>query len=255
MENISNINNRQTSIPLLYYIVTLAGGITLAFITGRIVVDPASYGIPDFPKNIPSIIILIVYELLILPWLFKTNKIYAIIRTPLIPALISALIIPYSIELHIVILLLGSITLLIETKILLDIAAAQRKVLYSLAGIFRGLAGFMALVYSISLMIPSLRNSIITITQLILALLPFIILGAYMGLILHLLTMTRDPLKLAGILAPLTIATVILTIITYIYTQPALTNPNQTLQTYGNITRTINTITPILTLTENIFQK
>ena len=189
-----------------------------------------------------------------LPWLYRAKTIYAMVRIPITPSLILMLTLSYNVELHIIILLLGSTILLMEAKILLDLAAIQRRILYSIAGIFRGLAGFMALVYTISLITPSLKGSIITITQLILALLPFIILGAYMGITLHMLTMTRDPLKLATILVPLTLATILLTIITYIYTQPALTNPNIALGTYGNMTRVISVLAPIIVTVQALLE-
>ncbi len=218
-------------------------------------VDPASYAIPDYPVIITPVLALIVYEALILPWLYKVRIMYAVVRAPLIPALALTLILSYNSGLHVLVLLLGSTMLFIETKMLLDLAAIQRRVLYSIAGIFRGLAGFMALVYTMSLILPSLENSIITLTQLILALLPFIILGAYMGITLYMLTMTRDPLKLAGMLAPLTLAAVVLTIITYIYTQPALMNPNIALEVYGNMTRVISLLTPLTVTVQVLLEK
>ena len=239
--------------PLLYYIVSLVGGLGLLAVSGRLVVDPASYGIPNLPVILPSILALIVYELLVLPWLFKTKMSYGAIRAPIILLLILTLI--YGAKLQPLLLILGATILFIETKILLDIAATKRQVLYSLAGIFRGLTGFMAIVYSISIIQPTLENSIITITQLILALLPFIILGAYMGITIHLLTMTRDPLKLGAILAPLTLLTVLLTIITYIYTQPALTNPDIALETYGNMTRAISLLAPITITVQTLLER
>ncbi len=244
---------RTPNAPLLYYIVSIVGSLGLVAVSGRLVVDPASYGIPDLPVILPSILALIVYELLVLPWLFKTKILYGAIRTPIIPLL--ALTLVYGVKLQPLLLLLGAITLFIETKILLDIAAMQRKVLYSLAGIFRGLAGFMAIIYSVSIIQPTLENSIITVTQLILALLPFIILGAYMGVTIHLLTMTRDPLKLGAVLAPITLLTVLLTIMTYIYTQPALTNPSLALETYGNMARIISLLAPITVTAQVLLEK
>ncbi len=239
--------------PLLYYIVSLVGGLVLVAVSGRLVVDPASYSVPNLPVILPSILALIVYELLILPWLFKNWMIYGVIRAPIL--LVLALTLVYGAKLQPLLLLLGATILFSETKILLDTAALRRQALYSIAGIFRGLAGFMVLVYSISIIQPTLENSIITITQLILALLPFIILGAFMGITIYLLTMTKDPLKLGTILAPLTLLTVLLTIITYIYTQPALTNPNIALETYGNMTRAISLLATITIAVQALLEK
>ena len=246
--------NKTIRLPIAYYIAVLVVGIGLALIYGRLVVDPASYVIPNLPSNIIPLIALIVYEALVLPWTYKYSKVYGVIRSTIVPVILVAMVYPETYS-QILLAGIGVVVLLLEAKILIEIAYSIQQVLMILAGGIKGLAGILALVYAISLVVPWLKDSIITITQLILALTPFIILGIWLFIIIYMLTITREPLKFASITAPLTLLAIMIAVVTFIYIQPAIKNPDLTLQAYGDITRALSLATPIILLALRYIKK
>lgn len=236
-----------TSIPLAYYIVVLVVGIILAVAYGRLVVDPASYVIPDLPVNPVPLIALIVYELLILPWTYKYNRRYGVLRMLGIP-IIAAAVLVKDLAVHITLAVIGTMILVLEAKILVELAYQTQQIVTFLAGGVKGVTALLAGIYAMALAVPGLKDSIIAITQFILALTPFIILGAWLFTVIYTLTTTREPLRFATITVPLTLLAIILAILAFIYIQPALKDPHIAMKTYGDITRTLSLTTPILVL-------
>ncbi len=234
-------------LPVAYYIVVLVVGIALALMYGRLVVDPASYVIPDLPLNTIPLIALVLYEVLVLPWTYKYNKVYGILRSTIIPVLALAIVYP-SIYSQILVASIGVVTVFLEAKILVELAYKAQQVLMVLAGGVKGLAGLLALVYAIALVVPGLRDTIVSVTQLVLALTPFIILGVWLFITIYVLTITREPLKFASTVAPLTLLAIMVAVLAFIYIQPALKNPDLALQTYGDITRAISLVPAIMLL-------
>ncbi len=234
-------------LPIAYYVVVLVAGIALALTYGRLVVDPASYVIPDLPLNTIPLITLIAYEALVLPWTYKYNRVYGILRSTIIPVLALAIAYP-NIHSQILLASLGVVVLLLEAKMLVELAYKAQQVLMVLAGGVKGLAGILALVYTVALVAPGLKDSIIAVTQLVLALTPFIILGIWLFTTIYMLTITREPLKFASMVAPLTLLAIMIAVLAFIYIQPALKNPDLALQTYGDVTRAVSLVPAIMLL-------
>ncbi len=246
-EQVETVEGKPIRLPVIYYVVVLVVGIGLAVTYGRLVVDPASYVIPDLPLNIIPLIALIVYEVLVLPWTYKYSRLYGVVRSTIIPVILVAIVYP-NIYSQILLASIGVIVLLLEAKILVEVAYSTQQVLMVLAGGVKGLAGILALVYALSLVVPWIRDSIITITQFILALTPFIILGAWLFTTIYMLTITREPLKFASMVAPLTLLAIVVAVLAFIYIQPALKNPDLALKTYGDLTRAISLLPAIILL-------
>ncbi len=244
---LTNFNStRHTTLPVLYYIVITVSSIILALIYGRLVVDPATYVIPDMPLDPIPLVVLLAYEVLALPWTYKYNKIYFALRAIAVPVILVAIILRHWF-IHLALALAGIIILIIESKIQVEIAYRAQQVIMVLTGAMKGLAAILAGIYAIALVVPGLKDSIITITQFVLALTPFIILGIWLFTTVYTLTITREPMKFATAVAPMTLLAIVLAVLAFIYIQPALMDPKIALRTYGDITRALS-LAPVIIL-------
>ena len=238
---------RHVTLPIIYYIVITISSITLALIYGRLVVDPATYVIPDVLLDPIPLVVLLAYEILVLPWTYKYNRVYFMLRIMAIPAILMAIMLRH-LFIHLALILTGIVILIVESKIQVEIAYRTQQVVMILTGAMKGFAAILAGIYAMALVIPGLKDSIITITQFVLALTPFIILGVWLFTIVYTLTITREPMKFAVVAAPMTLLAIILTILAFIYVQPALMDPKLALKTYGDIARAISLIPVIILL-------
>lgn len=244
---LANFNlTRHTTLPVIYYIVITISSITLALIYGRLVVDPATYVIPDVLLDPIPLVVLLAYEILVLPWTYRYNRIYFMLRVIATPVILMATMLRH-LFIHLALILTGIVILIVESKIQVEIAYRTQQVIMVLTGAMKGFAAVLAGIYAMALVVPGLKDSIITITQFVLALTPFIILGVWLFTIVYTLTVTREPMKFVVAVAPMTLLAIVLAILAFIYVQPALMDPKLALRTYGDIARAIS-LTPIIIL-------